>query len=77
MVQCINCPCGKTFAACAEPYCYEDADWQKDMRNYVKKGCTVKMAEKQNWSFEKCTCPNMKPVEVDKSQLSMFEAVSV
>ena len=72
MIQCINCPCGKTFAASSEPYCYEDAEWQKDMRNYLKKGCTVKMAEKQKWSFNKCTCQNMKPVQVDKSQLSIF-----
>lgn len=73
MVQCINCPCGKTFAAAAEPHCYKDADWQKEMRNYVKKGCTVKMAEQQSWEFEKCTCPNMKPVKINEEQLSLFQ----
>ena len=67
MVQCINCPCGKTFAACAEPYCYEEAEWQEDMRNYIKRGCSVKMAENGAWKFEGCSCPNMKPVEVDKN----------
>jgi len=72
MVQCINCPCGKTFAVCSEPHCYEDADWQKDMRNYIKKGCFVKTTERQNYLLETCTCPKMKPVQEDKSQLEIF-----
>lgn len=70
MVQCINCPCGKTFAASCEPYCYQDADWQKDMRNYIKKGCTVTMVEKGKWTLDSCTCPNMKPVQAN--QISIF-----
>ena len=75
MIQITKCPCGKTFAACREPECYSDADYQKDTRAYIKKGCTVEMVENGTWSFEKCTCPNMKPVEVDKSQLSIFNDV--
>lgn len=68
--QCISCPCGKMFAACLEPECYSDADWQKDMRNYVKKGCSVSMTDEPiAGKFEKCTCPNMKPQTVKQPEL--------
>lgn len=70
MIQCIDCPCGKTFAAASEPFCYEDADWQREMRNYIKKGCKVKLVE--DFSFENCTCKDMKPEQVDESQISLF-----
>lgn len=55
-IQIIKCKCGKTFAACAEPMCYEDAEWQKEMRAYVKKGCTVSVVEAGTWQFESCVC---------------------
>lgn len=61
MIQITKCPCGKTFAACREPECYTDAEYQKDTRNYIKRGCTVEMVNSGEWSFEKYTCPNMKP----------------
>ena len=83
MVEIINCPCNKTFAACADPYCFDDPEWQKDKRHYVKKGCTVKLARDGNWKYEKCTCPGMKPTDqdiqcvyVDKNQLSLFSDFS-
>ena len=62
MVQITKCLCGKIFAACCEPHCYTDADYQKETRAYIKKGCTVEMVESGTWSFEKCTCINMKPI---------------
>lgn len=72
MSQIIKCPCGKIFAACAEPYCYTDAEWHRDVRAYVKKGCTVSMAEKGEVQkgFDKCTCPGMNP---KLKQPSLFE----
>ena len=59
-VQIIKCPCGEKFAACRVPECYEDAEWQRNMRAYVKKGCTVEVADKLN-NFGNCTCKNMNP----------------
>jgi len=70
MIQVTKCPCGEIFAACREPECYSDAEYQKDTRNYIKKGCTVEMVESGKWEWGNCTCPNMKPV--DKSQLPIF-----
>lgn len=75
MIQLICCPCGNGFAACREPECYEETDWQRDMRKYVKKGCTVKLIENgtlttgNNWA--ECTCPNMNPKE---KQPKLFES---
>lgn len=72
MIQVIKCPCGKIFAACCEPECYSDAEWQKNMRGYVKKGCKPEMIEHgSGWEFEKCTCKNMKPAPKEV-QTSLF-----
>ena len=57
MIQVIKYKCcGKTFAACAEPYCYTDKDWQKDLRKYVLEGHTVSMQEKSDFRLDSCTC---------------------
>ena len=72
MIQVTKCPCGKTFAGCIEPYCYQDAEYQRDTRNYIKKGCTIEMVESGSFILEKCTCPNMKPVGLATPQLSIF-----
>lgn len=69
MIQVTKCPCGKVFAACREPMCYEDAEYQRNTRNYIKKGCTVAMVEGGTFQFETCTCPNMKPVKVTQPDL--------
>lgn len=70
MVQIIKCKCGKIFAAAAEPHCYVDAEWQKDMRKYVKKGCVVEMVENGDWKFENCVCD--KQSKKDPNQLELF-----
>lgn len=70
MVQIINCPCGETIAACMEPECYKDVEWQRSMRAYVKKGYTVKMANKGEWSFGKCACSTKS--KVAEKQLQLF-----
>lgn len=44
MIQTIKYKCcGKIFAACREPECYTDADWLKNLKQYVQKGHTVEM----------------------------------
>ena len=59
-VQIIKCKCGEIFAGCLVPYCYEDADWQKDLRKYVKQGCTVDILHASEFKFSKCTCKEIK-----------------
>lgn len=55
MIQVIKYKCcGQVFAACHEPHCYTDKDWQRDLRKYVKEGHTVAMQDKCN--FGECTC---------------------
>ena len=68
MIQCIKCKCGKIFAACLEPHCYTDSDWTKELAKYVKKGCTVEMKERGNWTMESCDCDKK---EVNNNQLSL------
>lgn len=65
-IQIIKCKCGKSFAACRVPECYSDADWQKEMRAYVKKGCTVELVDAGSWQIESCAC------EKEKKELSLF-----
>ncbi len=56
MIQTINCKCGATIAGCTEPECYEEVDWQKEIRRYVKNGYTIKLVEHEHFKFSKCTC---------------------
>ena len=55
-VQVIKCKCGKTFAGCLAPYCYSDSEWQRDMRKYVKRGCTVELIDSKDFNLENCVC---------------------
>jgi hypothetical protein len=56
-IQVIKCKGGKIFAACRVPECYEETSWMRDIRSYVKAGCTVEIIEsgKSN-PMEKCEC---------------------
>lgn len=68
-IQIIACVCGGVFAACCEPECYEEVDWQKDMRRYVANGCTVKLIPKGELKFSTCTCPiNPRTKEINLQQ---------
>lgn len=63
MIQVIKCKgCGSVFAACREPECWTDKDWQKDVRDYAKQGHIIGMAERGGWTLDGCTC---KKVNVD------------
>ena len=68
LAQVIFCKCGSSFAACLEPMCYTERDWQKDLRKYVNDGCTVKMLYTKEFTFEECTCN----AKVDPNQLVIF-----
>jgi len=67
--QVIICKCGSVFAACIVPECYLDIDWQKDLRQYVKEGCDVKIMEAKKFSLEKCKC---KEVSLENNQLKLL-----
>ena len=74
MVQITKCPCGKTFSACCEPECYSDADYQKETRKYIQKGCKVQMVESGAWAFQNCTCKDMNPENaINENQLELFK----
>lgn len=61
--QVIKCFCGKVFAACVVPECYTDKDWLKNLKQYVKQGFEVDLAESKEieWQTkENCTCNGVK-----------------
>jgi hypothetical protein len=60
--QIIKCHCGNVFAACTEPECFTDKDWQKDVRSYVKGGCTVETVSTAELKemFGVCNCEHDK-----------------
>ena len=55
-IQVLICKCGSKYAACAEPHCYTNKDWLKDLKKHVKKGGIVEMMESQDFTFEECKC---------------------
>lgn len=56
-VQIIKCKCGAVFAAACTPHCYEDAEWQRDMRKYVKQGHTVDLIDSDAFDgLQECVC---------------------
>ncbi len=72
MVQIIKCKCGNVFAASTEPECYSDSEWQKNLRNYIKEGCTVEMVEESTWQFQKCVCNKVENSKPITNQLGLF-----
>ena len=69
MIQITKCKCGSVICACTEPECYTNAGYQRDTRNYIKKGCTVEMVEPKMFEFAECTCKTPKK---DKNQIDIF-----
>lgn len=58
MIQVVKCKCNSIIAACIEPDCYTDVEWQRNLRKYVKDGYMVEMKEKGKWCLEMCKCNN-------------------
>lgn len=48
--------CGKIFAACHVPECYEDKDWLKNLRKYALRGDAIEIIESKDMQFGKCEC---------------------
>lgn len=67
--QVIICKCGVMFAASVEPHCYTELVWQRDLRKYVKAGCTVDLIYTDLVKFEQCKCNK---TEVDELQEKLF-----
>ena len=55
-IQVLKCKCGAKYAACAEPHCYTDKEWLKDLKKHVKEGGTVEMCDSETFRFEQCKC---------------------
>jgi len=56
-LQIIKCVGGECFAACRVPECYESVDWMRELRAYVKNGCTVEIIESGTGkTFGNCQC---------------------
>lgn len=72
MIQIIKCKCGKVFAAATEPHCYVDVEWQRDMRKYIKRGCSVEMVNNHEWKFEECVCEKKEKNKKNSNQLELF-----
>lgn len=72
-IQIIKCKCGEVFAACQEPECWTEKDWQKDIRKYVGEGCSVETVDRGTWSFGSCKCENesVQIIPTDKTQLAL------
>ncbi len=77
-VQIVSCQCGVTFAACSEPYCYEDKEWIANLKKYFSIGCKILMANNGEWSFGTCECEDGKlrrgeiKEKAIKNQLTIF-----
>jgi hypothetical protein len=58
MVQIIKHKCcNSVYAACSEPHCYEDKDWQKTLRQASKEGDVIEMVESgSKFQFKICEC---------------------
>jgi hypothetical protein len=65
-VQVVKCKCGEIFAGYREPECFEDAEWHKDIRKWIKMGYTVETAERIK--FGECKCNEI------KNQTNLFES---
>lgn len=63
MIQVIECKCGKVIAGCAVLYCYTNKQWQEDLREYVKQGCTVSLVEDDKVQFGQCTCDELEELK--------------
>jgi len=57
--------CGETFAACIEPDCYTDAEWQKNLRRYALRGDTIEMIDSNSVTISKCKCVKKPEIQQD------------
>lgn len=63
--------CGKVFAACVEPDCYTDSDWQKELRKYVLRGDVVDLIDSSTGlNLSKCECETVKQEKVQQDLFS-------
>jgi hypothetical protein len=73
-VQIISCSnCDAVFAACVEPECYSDAEWQKQLRKYVNRGEKVNLVDSGSWKFTRCECNKKTKKKSNPNQLKLFK----
>ena len=56
--QAVFCKCKSLVAACMAPHCFEDREWQKDIRQFSKDGYEIKMVdpEEVRLTLSACKC---------------------
>ena len=61
------------FAACVEPECYKDKEWQKGIRLYANRGYIIETVEAGSVRFETCTCKeDIEKILENQKQLKLF-----
>lgn len=65
--QAVFCKCGSLVAAAMAPHCYEDKEWQKDIRQFSKDGYEIKMVDPEvvRLTLSGCKC------EADQAVLTL------
>lgn len=62
--QVIKCHCGEIFAACVEPYCYQEKEWIKEPSEYSKKGYKIEM-QSGGVKFGNCICEKKPDIQLN------------
>jgi len=73
-IQAITCKCAAVFAVARVPFCYEDAEWQRDMRKHVKQGCTVDLIDSDDFNgFQDCVCKELEAKNKRVDEPTLFD----
>ena len=72
VIQIIKCRrCGKTYAGCRVPECYEDRHWQTSVRRAAKQGDIIEMVDAESFTLEACNCDQLPKLKVDDKQIDI------
>lgn len=71
--QIIKCKCGSIVAAYCAPECYKDAEWQREIRKYARRGYDIQLIDcDKSWTLNKCRCSEHKAEEKKKCEPELF-----
>ena len=68
--QIVKCKCGSVIAACIVPLCYEDREWQKDIRDFKDQGYTIdELPCDGSWHVGQCECADLPVNSFTKNEI--------
>ena len=68
--QIVKCKCGSVIAACRVPLCYEDREWQKDIRDFKDQGYTIdELPCDGSWHVGQCECADLPVNSFTKNEI--------